>query len=63
LPDYKSTYRKSIEDPEIFWAEQAKTFTWKKKWDNVLTWNFDEPQVEWFKGGKFNITENCLDRH
>ena len=63
MPDYKSTYRKSIEDPEKFWAEQAKTFTWKKKWDNVLTWNFDEPQVEWFKGGKLNITENCLDRH
>ncbi len=63
MPDYKSTYRKSIEDPEKFWAEQAKTFTWKKKWDNVLTWNFDEPKVEWFKGGKLNITENCLDRH
>ncbi|MGB4723820.1 MAG: acetate--CoA ligase, partial [Sediminibacterium sp.] len=34
-----------------------------KKWDTTLEWNFKEPKVEWFKGGKLNITENCLDRH
>ncbi|MCW3088236.1 MAG: acs, partial [Sediminibacterium sp.] len=37
--------------------------TWRKKWDTVLDWNFTEPKIEWFKGGKLNITENCLDRH
>ena len=61
--EYQSEYKKSVENPEAFWAEQADTFTWRKKWDKVLEWNFEEPKVEWFIGGKLNITENCLDRH
>lgn len=61
--EYKTTYKKSVEDPEGFWAEVAENFTWRKKWYNVLNWNFEEPKIEWFKGGKLNITENCLDRH
>jgi hypothetical protein len=44
-------------------AEVASEFTWRKKWDKVLEWNFTEPNVKWFIGGKLNITENCLDRH
>lgn len=60
---YTSEYKRSIERPEEFWAEQAETFTWKKKWDKVLDWNFEKPDVKWFIGGKLNITENCLDRH
>ena len=60
---YKQAYRRSIENPSEFWAEIADNFTWKKKWDAVLEWNFDEPQINWFKGAKLNITENCLDRH
>ncbi|MDB5274673.1 MAG: acetyl-CoA synthetase, partial [Chitinophagaceae bacterium] len=63
LEEYQNAYEKSVADPEGFWAEKASGFTWKKKWDKVLEWNFDEPKVEWFKGGKLNITENCLDRH
>ncbi|HSU49973.1 MAG TPA: acetyl-coenzyme A synthetase N-terminal domain-containing protein, partial [Segetibacter sp.] len=63
LEDYKSTYKKSVDDPEGFWAEVAQNFTWRKKWDSVLNWNFTEPKIEWFKGAKLNITENCLDRH
>lgn len=61
--EYKEVYQKSIEDPSAFWASIAEHFTWRKKWDTVLEWNFKEPKVEWFKGGKLNITENCLDRH
>ena len=61
--EYKETYKKSIADPAGFWGEIAETFTWKKKWDSVLNWNFSEPKVEWFKGGTLNITENCIDRH
>ncbi len=61
--EYQIEYKKSIETPEAFWAEKAEAFTWKKKWDKVLEWNFDEPNVKWFSGGKLNITENCLDRH
>lgn len=63
LEGYHDAYQKSIQDPETFWAEIADHFTWQKKWDKVLDWNFKEPKVEWFKGAQLNITENCLDRH
>src|SRR3954468_6633127 len=61
--EYQSEYKLSVEDPERFWAEKAEGFTWKKKWDKVLEWDFEKPNVKWFQGGKLNITENCLDRH
>jgi acetyl-CoA synthetase len=61
--EYQVEYKRSIEDPEGFWAEIAESFTWRKKWEKVLNWNFTEPKVEWFSGGKLNITENCIDRH
>jgi len=60
---YETEYKKSVETPELFWAGIAGEFSWKKKWDKVLEWNFAEPNVKWFINGKFNITENCLDRH
>ncbi|MFK7908484.1 MAG: acetyl-coenzyme A synthetase N-terminal domain-containing protein, partial [Chitinophagales bacterium] len=60
---YLTTYERSVEDPEGFWAEIADSFQWHKKWDKVLDWNFKEPNVKWFEGAKLNITENCLDRH
>lgn len=60
---YKSDYQKSIDAPEAFWATIAENFYWRKKWDTTLEWNFSEPSVKWFAGGKLNITENCLDRH
>jgi len=59
---YQTAYQKSMEDPEKFWDDIAQHFTWQKKWDKVLDWEFNTPKVEWFKGGKLNITENCLDR-
>lgn len=61
--EYQTAYQQSVDNPEAFWAEQAETFTWRKKWDQVLDWNFRDPDVKWFVGGKMNITENCLDRH
>lgn len=60
--EYQVAYKKSVENPESFWEEIASNFKWHKKWDAVLNWNFNEPKVEWFKGGQLNITENCLDR-
>ena len=63
LEQYHADYKKSVEEPEAFWGAVAESFYWKKKWDKVLEWNFTEPKVEWFKGGKLNITENCIDRH
>lgn len=61
--EYHVKYRHSTENPEMFWEEIADTFTWKKRWDKVLQWNFDNPDVKWFINGKLNITENCIDRH
>jgi acetyl-CoA synthetase len=61
--DYQEKYALSVENPEQFWEGVANEFQWKKKWDKVLDWNFTEPNVQWFKGAKLNITENMLDRH
>jgi len=64
MDQYESMYKRSVEDPEGFWAEQAEEFLyWEKKWDTVLDFEFDTPRVEWFKGGKTNVAYNCLDRH
>ncbi len=63
MEHYFQAYRDSVESPEKFWSEIAKTFTWRKKWDRVLEWDFDKFDVKWFINGKLNITENCLDRH
>lgn len=60
---YAQVWQKSIDNPEAFWGEIANHFTWHQKWDKVLEWNFSEPKIEWFKGAKLNITENCIDRH
>lgn len=63
LENYREAHRRSVDHPELFWAEVAENFQWKKKWDRILEWNFTEPRIEWFGGAKLNITENCLDRH
>ncbi len=61
--EYKEQYAFSVQQPEAFWAGIADHFTWFKKWSKVLSWNFDEPKVNWFEGGKLNVSHNCLDRH
>ena len=64
LEEYFQVYRKSVRNPEVFWDEVAREhFLWRKKWDNVLSWDFKKPEVKWFEGAKLNITENCIDRH
>ena len=61
---YDALYRQSIDNPEIFWAEQAKKYlSWEKEWSSVLEYDFEEGHIEWFKGGVINATYNCLDRH
>ena len=60
---YVAACQAAAQDPEAFWSGVAEHFRWKRKWDKVLDWNFEEPRVEWFKGAQLNITENCLDRH
>lgn len=64
LEEYFQVYRKSVNEPEQFWEEIAEeNFVWRKRWDKVLEWDFEKPEVKWFQGAQLNITENCLDRH
>ena len=64
LEEYYQVYRKSVRNPEVFWEEIAEEhFLWRKKWNNVLSWDFTKPEVKWFEDAKLNITENCIDRH
>ncbi len=64
LEEYFQVYRKSVRNPELFWQEIAEEhFVWRKRWDNILSWDFRKAEVKWFEGAKLNITENCLDRH
>jgi acetyl-CoA synthetase len=63
LEDYKKTYKKSVDNPEQFWKEQANYFTWFKPFNKVLEYDFESPDIKWFIEGKTNITYNCLDRH
>ncbi|WP_089727457.1 acetate--CoA ligase [Candidatus Thiosymbion oneisti] len=63
---YAAMYRRSVTDPEGFWAEQAETFvTWSRKWDRVSDYSFDADNlyIKWFEGGQLNVAYNCLDRH
>jgi acetyl-CoA synthetase len=64
LEEYYQVYRKSVRNPEAFWEEIAEEhFVWRKRWDNVLSWDFSKPEIKWFEGAQLNITENCIDRH
>jgi acetyl-CoA synthetase len=61
---YNAMYRRSIEAPDAFWAEQAETFVdWYKRWDKVSEADFIGGRFAWFKGAKLNASYNCIDRH
>ncbi|MBK8302236.1 MAG: acetate--CoA ligase [Chloracidobacterium sp.] len=59
--EYERIYAEAAADVPAFWAKQAESLDWFKKWDTVLEWNL--PHAKWFVGGKINISYNCLDRH
>lgn len=62
--EYMRMYNESVSDPDRFWTEQAETLDWfSKDWKKVLNWDRKEHRIEWFKGGKLNVSYNCLDRH
>lgn len=64
LKQYKDLYKKSIKNPDAFWAKMAKEFLhWDKKWTKVSEWDFTKPSVKWFINGKLNVSYNCIDRH
>ncbi len=61
---YQTLYQQSINTPEAFWEKQAKDFLdWMHPWDNVLSYNYPKGEINWFEGGKLNVSVNCLDRH
>ena len=61
---YRDMYRRSIEDPEGFWGEQADRFvSWSGRWKKVLDWDFSTGHVRWFERGRLNACFNCVDRH
>jgi len=63
---YESMYKRSVDDPEGFWGEQADKFvSWTRKWDKVTDYSYDADSlyIKWFAGGKLNVSYNCLDRH
>jgi propionyl-CoA synthetase len=60
--DYEAFYRRSIENPEGFWAEQAREIHWNRDWDGVLDYD-NPPFARWFVGGETNLCHNAVDRH
>ncbi len=58
---YMDMYNRSIQDPERFWADEARKLDWFKTWDKVLDWQ--PPFARWFEGGKINASYQCVDRH
>ncbi|MDP1759232.1 MAG: AMP-binding protein, partial [Thermodesulfovibrionales bacterium] len=63
MKEYEELYKRSIEDTDGFWAEMAeKNLSWYKKWDKVLEYDFEKPEIKWFQGGSLNASYNCLDR-
>jgi acetyl-CoA synthetase len=60
---YREIYERSVAEPEAFWAEVAERITWRKRWDEVLEWDFEAARIRWFDGATLNASENCLDRH
>lgn len=62
LSGYLYEYQKSVAQPEEFWARIADSFHWRKRWNKVLKWNFEGPEVKWFDGATLNITENIFEK-
>lgn len=64
LQGYEEAYRRSMEDPEGYWAQRANELvSWFKPWHTVLEADLYKPEVRWFEGATLNVSYNCLDRH
>jgi acetyl-CoA synthetase len=61
--EYERLYRLSLDNPEWFWGEQAKTLTWFHPWESVLDVDYQEVDFAWYSGGRLNASFNCVDRH
>ena len=63
MTEYRELYRQSLEDPDVFWAEQAKAIDWFHPWHQVFDADYDEVDFAWYSGGRLNACFNCVDRH
>ncbi len=64
MDEYRAAYQRSMDDPEGYWADRAEELvSWDKKWDKVLEWDYNKPEIKWFDGARLNMSYNCLDRH
>ncbi|WP_290636882.1 acetate--CoA ligase [Aquisalimonas sp.] len=60
---YEAMYKRSLDDPDGFWGEQAERLTWFKRWDSVNNSDLVKGDIRWFDGGRLNVAYNCVDRH
>ena len=60
---YEALYRRSLEDPDGFWAEQAERIDWVKAPTRISDWSFDPVDIKWYEDGILNLCHNCVDRH
>ena len=63
MEQYDAMHSRSLKEPDAFWAEQAESLDWFKKWDTVHTFDPKTVDIKWFIGGKINVSYNCIDRH
>ena len=63
FPEYERLYRLSLDNPDWFWGEQARTLTWFHPWESVLDADYEEVDFAWYSGGRLNASFNCVDRH
>ncbi|MFN3944702.1 MAG: acetate--CoA ligase [Allosphingosinicella sp.] len=61
--DYEALYRRSVEDPDGFWGDQARRIHWERNPSRVANWSWDPVDIKWFEDGVLNLCHNCVDRH
>jgi acetyl-CoA synthetase len=61
--DYETLYRRSVEDPDAFWADQARRLDWYKQPSKIANWSYDPVDIRWYEDGVLNLCHNCVDRH
>ncbi|HEX8224436.1 MAG TPA: acetate--CoA ligase [Allosphingosinicella sp.] len=61
--DYEAMYRQSLDDPDTFWADQARRIDWVEAPTVIGNWSFDPVDIKWFEDGILNLCHNCVDRH
>lgn len=61
--DYHQQYQLALDNPEQFWGDIASHYVWFEKWKQVMDCDLSKGAIQWYLGGKTNMSYNCLDRH